>query len=377
MNSCYYETKFRSLWLIAWWIGSVLSLAACLGGSDDNSLPTPRATFSNLGFLPGYASSQPAALSSDGTVVVGMATTMAGIRQAFRWNAQEGAVGLGFMPGGTSSMATDVSANGTVIVGTGDATNSDQPTSSTGFRWTADVGLQRVDSLPGSYLCYAGGVSGDGATVVGTCLQNNNTAFRWTASSGAVALGRFGGGGDQQSTAIAISLDGAVIVGAGHPVLTGAVIWAADGSPTIVGKLPDGFTGTATAVSRDGSVVVGWSTDGAGHHYHAFRWTQQTGIVDLGDTPPGLLGSVATSVSGNGRIIVGWGPTLTGDTPLIWDVDHGWRLLDAVLATDYQTQITGWKLTRATAISDDALTIAGNGTNPQAQTEAWIIKLPN
>jgi len=58
-------------------------------------------------------------------------------------------------------------------------------------------------------------------------------------------------------------------------------------------------------------------------------------------------------------------------------VDHGWRKLDAVLATDYQTQITGWILTRATAISDNAQAIAGYGTNPQGQTEAWIVKLPN
>lgn len=376
MNNFDYETRFHSLWQIAWWVGSVLPLAACLGGSDDNPLPTPRATFTNLGFLPGYVASQAAAVSSDGTVVVGTATTTAGIRQAFRWNKREGAVGLGFMTGGTSSTATDVSANGTVIVGAGDATNSDRPTPSAGFRWTVDAGPQRVESLPDSLLCHAGGVSGDGATVVGTCLQNNNTAFRWTANSGAVALDRFGGGSDQQSTAIAISLDGAAIVGAGHPVLTGAVIWAADGSPAILGKLPGDSTGTATAVSRDGSVVIGSSTDGAGHS-RAFRWTQQTGMIDLGNTPAGLLGIVATSVSGDGRIVVGWGPTLTGDTAVIWDADHGLRLLDAVLATDYQTQITGWKLTRATAISDDALTIAGYGTNPQAQTEAWIIKLPN
>jgi len=51
--------------------------------------------------------------------------------------------------------------------------------------------------------------------------------------------------------------------------------------------------------------------------------------------------------------------------------------LDAALAIDNQTQITGWILTRATAISDDAHTIAGYGTNPQGQTEAWIIELPN
>jgi len=101
------------------------------------------------------------------------------------------------------------------------------------------------------------------------------------------------------------------------------------------------------------------------------------GMVDLSDGMNGLLGSFATSVSGSGSIIVGYGPTATGDVALIWDADHGMRALEAALAADYQTQIAGWKLLRATAISNDGHTIAGYGTNPQGQTEAWVVKLPD
>ena len=158
-------------------------------------------------------------------------------------------------------------------------------------------------------------------------------------------------------------------------MLTGAVIWAANASSTVLGKLPGDAAGVATAVSTEGSVVVGSSTDDAGTS-RAFRWTQPTGMVDLGDDVTGLLGSFATSVSGSGSIIVGYGPTATGDVALIWDADHGMRSLEAALAADYQTQIAGWKLLRATAISNDGHTIAGYGTNPQGQTEAWIVKLP-
>jgi hypothetical protein len=46
---------------------------------------------------------------------------------------------------------------------------------------------------------------------------------RWTAS-GASGLGRFGTGSNAVSSAIAISGDGRFVGGAGHPVLTGAVI---------------------------------------------------------------------------------------------------------------------------------------------------------
>jgi len=368
-----YGTKLRSLRTRAWLIGGALPLAACLAGCSDSAPPVRHATFVDLGILPGYTSSQAGAVSSDGTVVVGTATTAARNRQAFRWNSLQGMVGLGFMAGGTFSTATAVSANGAVIVGGGDALNTNPLT---GFRWTADEGAQPVEALPASHLCHVAGVSGDGAVVVGTCLQVNNTAFRWTASMGSVALGRFGTGSNQQSAALAISMDGSVIVGAGHPALTGAVMWSADGSPTILGKLPGDAAGAATAVSRDGSVVVGSSTDNAGTS-RAFRWTQQTGMVDLGNSVSGLLGSFASSVSGSGNIIVGWGPTANGDVALIWDTDHGLRPLDVALEADYQTQITGWKLTQATAISDDGRTIAGFGTNPQGQTEAWIVKLPD
>lgn len=371
------STTIRRLWKSAWLIGGVLSLAACFGGGSDSAPEVPLATFRSLGVLPGYASSSAHAVSLDGSVVVGSATTAARNHQAFLWSAQRGMVGLGFMPGGTSSNATAVSADGSVVVGDGNAASSDPPTSLAGFRWTTGAGMRPLDSLPGAAprLCSARGVSGDGAVVVGTCLQFNNAAFRWTAGTGSVALAQFGGGSNMQSTATAISLDGTAIVGAGHPFLTGAVMWSADGSPTILGKLPGDSSATATAVSRDGSVVVGTSTDGAGNS-HAFRWTRQTGMVVLGNAIDGLLGSSAASVSGDGRIIVGSGRTAMGDVALIWDADHGLRKLDVALLADYQTPVMGWTLTEATAISDDGHTIVGNGSNALGQTDAWMVRLP-
>jgi len=87
-------------------------------------------------------------------------------------------------------------------------------------------------------------------------------------------------------------------VDAGHPVLKGAVMWAANGSATILGKLPGDAAGVATAVSRDGSVIVGTSSNNAGIP-RAFRWTLQTGMVDLANGINGLLGTFAASVSGS------------------------------------------------------------------------------
>jgi len=46
-----------------------------------------------------------------------------------------------------------------------------------------------------------------------------------------------------------------------------------------------------------------------------------------------------------------------------------------VLVDDYGLDLTGWKLWKATAISDDGLTIVGSGENPNGETEAWIAYL--
>jgi hypothetical protein len=50
---------------------------------------------------------------------------------------------------------------------------------------------------------------------------------------------------------------------------------------------------------------------------------------------------------------------------------NGMRELDAVL-TAAGIDLTGWTLTRASAISGDGLTVAGVGINPSGDTEAWI-----
>jgi hypothetical protein len=48
------------------------------------------------------------------------------------------------------------------------------------------------------------------------------------------------------------------------------------------------------------------------------------------------------------------------------------RDLQKVFAEDYGLDLTGWRLTRASAISGDGDTIAGYGVNPDGNTEAWI-----
>ena len=61
----------------------------------------------------------------------------------------------------------------------------------------------------------------------------------------------------------------------------------------------------------------------------------------------------------------------TQDSAFIWDAQNQMRDLRDVLVNDFSLDLTGWTLTQATGISDDGLTIAGEGINPGGDTEAW------
>ena len=58
-------------------------------------------------------------------------------------------------------------------------------------------------------------------------------------------------------------------------------------------------TSVVTAVSADGSTAVGGNANNV-----AFRWTEESGLIELG-TPPGLVSSWASGVSADGMVVVG------------------------------------------------------------------------
>jgi probable HAF family extracellular repeat protein len=130
-----------------------------------------------------------------------------------------------------------------------------------------------------------------------------------------------------------------------------------------------GYTlSAATAVSADGSVVVGSCTD-SNFNEEVFRWTASSGMVGLGT--PGA-DSTAKAVSADGSVVVG----SNSQGAFIWDPAHGMRSLSQVLTSDYGlgTALQGWQLTSANAISPDGRFIAGAGIESGNQ-EAWLARL--
>jgi hypothetical protein len=98
-------------------------------------------------------------------------------------------------------------------------------------------------------------------------------------------------------------------------------------------------------------------------------------MVGLGDLPGGIFASDASGVSGDGEVVVGGGRSALGPEAFIWDAANGMRSLRDVLMNDYHLDLTDWKLYSAYGISDDGLTIVGNGLGPRGHI-GWIAVIP-
>ena len=220
---------------------------------------------------------------------------------------------LGDLDGGEfSSGAKGISQDGTVAVG--------NATSASGvrvFRWTEATGMVDLGDIPGGTNSYergntCAGVSSDGSVVAGRGSSLDAVpyeAFRWTQETGMVGLGSIIPGRPILfSTAYGISANGTVIVGGGHPMAGlgdyEASRWTQETGMVGLGDFPDGiFSSVSRAVSADGTVIVGSGVGASG--MEAFRWTEATGLVGLGDLPGGTYRSEAFGVSADNSVIVG------------------------------------------------------------------------
>ncbi|MCA9283165.1 MAG: PEP-CTERM sorting domain-containing protein [Phycisphaeraceae bacterium] len=135
-------------------------------------------------------------------------------------------------------------------------------------------------------------------------------------------------GGNFYSSATAISGDGTTVVG--QSISTNgfeAFVWRAETGMVGIGDLPTGeFSSLASGVSHDGSVVVGIGRvlEGPFSAGRAFRWTAGSGMVDLG-TVSGTQGSFsnAHAVSAGGQYIAGTSATPSGFDMFRWDEANG------------------------------------------------------
>jgi probable HAF family extracellular repeat protein len=116
-------------------------------------------------------------------------------------------------------------------------------------------------------------------------------------------------GGDFSSIALGVSADGRVVVGSSNGISTSeAFRWTQDSGMVSLGDLPGrtSINRHASSTSADGSVIVGTARSSSSTG-EAFRWTQQGGMVGLGTLPlnASAPNSFANSTSADGSVVVG------------------------------------------------------------------------
>lgn len=371
---------------------STLVLVIALGSLVGQAAAS-RPRFQPLGDLPGGpVRSAATGVNADGTVIVGYSNSESG-EEAFRWTQSLGMYGLGSLGGAPFlSTARAVSADGRIVFGDSIPPDSD-PNSVplVAFRWTMEGDGPNGEMVPlgdlpgGDTFALGTACSADGHVLVGHSSSSasgtlNADAYRKVGDDPMVSLGDLPGGG-YFSVATACSADGSIVTGYSSSTLSGpsgseAFRWTQAGGLQPLGDLAGGGFGShGFAISADGAVIVGVGVDNTG--VVAMRWTQATGMVSLGDLPGDLVSGRANGVSADGSVVVGQGYTGGSFHAFVWNAVDGMRKLQDVLIDGGATNLTGWRLDVAQAVSADGLTVVGYGRDPNGQFIAWRAHLGN
>lgn len=164
-----------------------------------------------------------------------------------------------------------------------------------------------------------GAAAGDDYCVPPTCVNGVLDVGETAPDCGGPcgSCGQFFGlgdlpGGTVASYARAVSRDGSVIVGYSQSANgIEAFRWTLPGGMQPLGDLAGGaFQSIAYAVNDTGTVVAGQATTASGNA--AFRWTAAGGMVAIGDLPGGGVRSGAYGISNNGAVVVGWSASANG-----------------------------------------------------------------
>jgi len=364
---------------------AVVTLTATLGGLTATTSftvnvvdrpPAEAAQIVGLGSLPafgGSAESTGLLISGDGDVVAGRSAA-----RTFRWTAGGGMQDMNMFSDPQTNMITltGISTDGSVIGGY-------IPAMPEAYLWTPNFGLYQALTDP----FQLNGLSGDGSVAVGH--QNNpnpmNQPVRWTEAAGIQNLPKPIGATEVSATAI--SSDGMVVVGWGTiGVQKSALVWLDTiSNPVTLLSVNGGLSAAATAVSADGGVIVGYS-DSAAHPgiHRAVRWvrdgfTNNYTVYVLDGVAP-TTDTEARGVSADGSRIVGTvgGGFMGGGTAFVWDAENGQQVLQTALVHGGANVDADWSsIDEANGISADGLYITGTGTRSSTlQREAFRAKLP-
>ncbi|MBC7772727.1 MAG: hypothetical protein H7210_09560 [Pyrinomonadaceae bacterium] len=297
--------------------------------------------------------------SADGSTAIGLAVRLPSPSEGFRWTSDEGSHFFQAPADVNIIRPTGISGNGTVVVGSASLNQSIG-----GFRWTQAGGVVPIPDV--SPL----DISDSGLYEIGVTLQTGQP-YRWSQAGGYQYLSA------SEGSATSISADGSIVVGTQSGLPGSGWRWTQQQGIQPLGPLPAGWNASTPAdISPDGSVIVGSFTRTQDAEQLAYRWTQDQGYEILAAFP-GSIPTTPNSVAADGRTIVGYG-VLNGERfAVIWLPDGSIHRMDDFLAS-LGTDTTDWsELHDATAISDDGLTIIGNGRHGLRGVEGWTVHVPS
>ena len=181
----------------------------------------------------------------------------------------------------------------------------------------------------------------------------------WNEGSGLVTIGELSGD-EQISGTTSISKDAKYISGTMVNPNTGKTEMARYNTITnawsYLGELsPDADGSSAWGMTSDGSAVVGLGFV-SGWEAHAVKWSQATGLVDLGSTTPGSS-SRANAISDDGTVVVGWQDDDYGDRFAVY-----WKNNVQSFIQNNGNSFTG----EGQAVTPDGNTIVGTSEGEEA-----------
>jgi uncharacterized membrane protein len=261
--------------------------------------------------------------------------------------------------------------------------------------WPATTTAQQFIPVPGASS--VNDITPDGTMVVGS---GSGGAFywRWQTEPAPTYIG--------ESTAVAVSDDGTVILGHMNDPILGITVagrWTLATGWVSMGTLGTCGSGSSPSdLSADGTMAVGLTWNGCSGR--GFLWDTTTGMVELMNLENG--NNRASAISGDGSTIGGFAQGTSSRTPAYWDPNGTGAVLDPLFGgevngftEDGSTSVGtlyfsgGWysaylrtsdgTITElgalnpgmmagvANDISEDAQTIAGNDTAGLSK-QAWV-----
>jgi hypothetical protein len=249
-----------------------------------------------------------------------------------------------------------------------------------------------LPGLTGSTDDVAYAINANSTVAVGS---SNGNAVRWNLSADTITpLLSIGGASPASGVAYGVSDSGNIIIGQVNDTGQGkqAVEWINGGLAHVLPPTSTNNSGSALAVSGDGSTAVGYSgvqttPTGSIASQTATRWTLSTNgtatALGLGTLSGGQL-SEAVAVNHDGSVVVGWSgsatpdptnaSTLAGASAFRWTSTDNIQSVQGLLATA-GVNMGSWHLTDATGVSSDGRTIVGYGTNGNNQVIGWLARI--